>query len=182
MRECSIDGCNNEHKGHGFCVKHLRRFKKWGDPSFALVEKPSNGAVKIFYEKILLSDTDECVDWPFNTTKKGYPVYKKRDGFSNSAHRRICRDTYREPSDAKMDAAHSCGNKLCVNPKHLRWATRKENAKDRIGHGTNGKKLTLEQVEQIRQDKRLYLEIARDFNIHPSNVGYIKKFKIWKNN
>ena len=32
MRKCKVGGCNNKHKGHGYCDKHLRRFKKYGDP------------------------------------------------------------------------------------------------------------------------------------------------------
>lgn len=31
-KTCSADGCSERHKGHGFCDKHLRRFKRYGDP------------------------------------------------------------------------------------------------------------------------------------------------------
>lgn len=29
---CSVEGCNKKHKGHGYCLAHLRRYKKYGDP------------------------------------------------------------------------------------------------------------------------------------------------------
>lgn len=32
QRLCSIEGCNQPHKGHGFCNKHYLRWKKWGNP------------------------------------------------------------------------------------------------------------------------------------------------------
>lgn len=31
-RECSIDGCERRHKGHGYCQLHLERYQKHGDP------------------------------------------------------------------------------------------------------------------------------------------------------
>jgi len=32
VRICSVDGCQNVHKGRGFCQKHYARLKKHGDP------------------------------------------------------------------------------------------------------------------------------------------------------
>mgnify|MGYP000303142762 CR=1 FL=1 len=29
---CNIEGCDNEHNSHGYCRKHIRRLKKYGDP------------------------------------------------------------------------------------------------------------------------------------------------------
>ena len=181
MRECSIEGCEKKHKGHGFCVMHLHRFKKWGDPNFVLFEKASNGAVKAYYKNIFSMETDDCISWPFNKTAKGYPVYKRTDKSTDLAHRQVCEDFHGSPENEKLEAAHDCGNRLCVNPRHLRWATMKENHKDKIKHGTNGKKLALEQVEKIRKDKRLHKEIAKDFGIGVLAVHKIKAFKTWKN-
>jgi len=31
-RECSVEGCNRKHRGKGFCLKHLRRWKNTGSP------------------------------------------------------------------------------------------------------------------------------------------------------
>lgn len=31
-RVCSVDGCGAKHKGHGFCDKHLRKFRRYGAP------------------------------------------------------------------------------------------------------------------------------------------------------
>ena len=33
-RICSVEGCKNKHKGHGFCENHLRKYRRWGDPCY----------------------------------------------------------------------------------------------------------------------------------------------------
>jgi len=32
MKSCSIEGCHEKHKGHGFCNKHYQRYKLHGNP------------------------------------------------------------------------------------------------------------------------------------------------------
>ena len=32
MRECSVEGCPKPRNSHGYCVKHSRRFLRYGDP------------------------------------------------------------------------------------------------------------------------------------------------------
>jgi hypothetical protein len=39
MKICSIEGCNHEYKGHGYCNKHYIRFKKYGDPNRCFLKK-----------------------------------------------------------------------------------------------------------------------------------------------
>jgi len=50
-----------------------------------------------------------------------------------------------------LEAAHECGNKLCVNSEHLTFKTRKENMADKFEHGTQPLKLSSEQVGEIRK-------------------------------
>jgi len=39
---CTHDGCNNKHKGRGYCNKHLQRLRKWGDVNFVPNPKIAN--------------------------------------------------------------------------------------------------------------------------------------------
>jgi hypothetical protein len=109
-------------------------------------------------------------------------------GRSNIAARIICEETQGFPQDSNLDAAHSCGNKICVNPNHIRWATRKENEADKIIHGTKNQgetvwnsKLRKEDVLKILQLKgeKTGVEVARYFGLHPTTVRMIWRGKRW---
>src|SRR3546814_15498376 len=69
----------------------------------------------------------------------------------------MCVLAHGEPVGDRDQAAHKCGRPKCVNPRHLRWATHRENMADKAIHGTetiderNGKTtLTEEDVRAIR--------------------------------
>ena len=60
------------------------------------------------------------------------------DGRKLLAHREACRRAHGEPPSPRHEACHSdaCTSlglrgRLCVEPSHLRWGTRAENARDR---------------------------------------------------
>ena len=42
--ECSIDGCNNHSVACGYCQKHWKRWKRYGDPLFQLRVQRYDGA------------------------------------------------------------------------------------------------------------------------------------------
>jgi len=44
---CSIENCNKEHKGLGFCSGHYQRYKKYNDP---LIDKPLEPAYKPYVD------------------------------------------------------------------------------------------------------------------------------------
>jgi hypothetical protein len=130
----------------------------------------------------------DCLIWPFA---------RNPDGYANMGGERpiriMCRLAHGEASTKAHQAAHSCGNGKggCVHPKHLRWATRKENALDSLHHGTRARgekqghaKLTENQVREIR---RLYnaggisqSEIGRRFGVSVQAVWDITHFVNWK--
>ena len=113
-------------------------------------------AVKWLTENMSVQ-TDECVEWPYGKTNGGYGTLLLR-GKRTTAHREMCRRVHGKPPAPDSQAAHSCGNRACCNPAHIRWASAAENAGDRIvdGTATRGEKgyrakLTEQQVKQIAE-------------------------------
>lgn len=138
-RICSIDGCGKPLYAHGFCQSHNRRLRLYGDPLATGTPGRPRGLTPSFHylnEVAVPFKGDECLYWPFKVPKEGYPSFW-HNGKSHRAHRYVCEAKNGLPPTAAHEAAHSCGNGHlgCINPGHLRWATRKENAADRSLHG-----------------------------------------------
>lgn len=85
-----------------------------------------------------------------------------------------------------MVACHNNGdstdNRLC----NLRWGTYKENAADKIVHGTHQygarcpkSKLTEAQVIAILQSQKSHRELAKDFGVCKSTITHIKTGRNW---
>lgn len=128
-RLCSVEGCGKPYDCHGYCGMHYRRVKRHGDPHF--INEKQSGPTRTFVAAAINFDQDECLLWPFHIGKTGYGRFRV-DGKMVLVHRYVCESVH-GPSHG-LEAAHSCGIGRCVNPKHLRWATPAENAKDKQIH------------------------------------------------
>lgn len=144
------------------------------------------GKAKEFFDKALQHQSDACLLWPYFIAENGYGKIKFR-GRMVYAHRHVCGLAHGDPVSPKMDAAHECGNRACVNPRHLRWATRAENIADKRWQGTQTRgachgpaKLAEDQVLSIMQDPRSHQEIANEFGVSRANIGLIKAGKSWR--
>lgn len=131
----------------------------------------------------------ECLIWPFGRNGYGYPNIKL-DGKTLGVHRLVCEAAH-GIAPSGHDAAHSCGNGHlgCVNPNHLRWATRKENMSDAVAHGTSNRgtsnghsKLNEAAVRQIRAMRgagKKQREIAVAMGISTSGVRNVLRGTRW---
>jgi hypothetical protein len=88
-----------------------------------------------------------------------------------------------------LQVLHSCRNRNCINPDHLRLGTTKENMQDRSkdlslsGEKNGNAILTNEQAKEIKKLlKENYHppEIAKKFNVKPYVIYFIKNGKTWK--
>jgi hypothetical protein len=169
---CSIEGCSGATVGRGWCNKHYRRWLNNGDPLNVL---KVHGKLVDWIKRHVDHKGNDCLTWPFGVSSSGSGsvMYK---GVHGSASRVMTILAHGEPEGEALESAHSCGNGhlACVNPSHLRWATRSENQRDRLKHGTSSRgenhpkaKLTEHEVREIRAIGDLMTRVA---------VG--KKYKI----
>lgn len=133
MKCCTIHGCDRAHYAKGLCNAHYLRCWNTGDPAGS--GKAMRGDGIAFLDKALAHTFDECLFWPFGCNSDGYPAVWI-GGRNKRAHAVICERAHGPKPQEKDHAAHSCGNRSCVNPIHLRWATHSENMLDKRVHGT----------------------------------------------
>lgn len=186
MSHCSIDGCTNPHPAcRGLCRHHYRRLWLYGDP---LGTPPEDTGIRTLRE-LVDKTTDDCILWPLGVSSAGYGKvkYQKR---TRGTHV-VALELTSGPKPADKDvAAHSCRNKSCVNPRHLRWATHSENHMDKWRDGTaiagernHNAVLTVELVRAIRQraasgesDAAIY----RDMGLDRGTVRDVISRRTWR--
>lgn len=185
---CIISACDNPTHAKGYCQTHYMRMRRYGDPDKILISKAPGGAARAWmFAHVHYEDRHNCLTWPFNKSEgRGQFWWKETN---QPASRIMCELAKGPPPTPEHDAAHSCGNghKACVNPNHLRWATRKENEADKKLHGTKMEgerhhqaKLTDDQVLAIRSASGTLYEIGDRFGISYSMAGKIRQHKNWK--
>src|SRR6185436_14909641 len=117
--------------------------------------------------------------WPVSRNHRGY-AQMRHDGTCREVHRLVCIATDGMPA-SRMDAAHSCGVRHCVNPGHIRWRTRSANLIEgkNVGEGHVRTTLTTEQVKLIRADTRNRRVLAALYRVHRDTITNIQKRRTW---
>lgn len=136
-KTCTVEGCVRRAIRNGLCDAHSQRLRKRGTLGDAKIES-RNGEPITFMRTVALSyASDECLTWPFARSGKGYGQYREH-GETKYVHRFLCEQVHGSQPSNIHEVAHNCGKGHlgCINPRHLRWATPKENSADQIIHGT----------------------------------------------
>lgn len=186
-RTCNVNDCGKPHYCRGMCVAHYAAARKRGD--FQPKPKAERGAPMAFVLAAAKSDTDDCILWPYGKAYGyGKVVYQGRGWQAHGLALMLA--SGRNGWAEGLDAAHNCGRPACVNPKHIRWATVRENMADKAIHGTQPRgelvptsRLTASQVVAIRAELAAgerASDVARRYGLHSSHIHKIKYGTIWR--
>ncbi len=88
--------------------------------------------------------------------------------------------TERKYAHPGQEARHLCGNAKCNNPAHLKLGSNTENSLEKRLHGTSGKKLNIQKVEEMRASNDSVEELAKRFEVSLNHVKKILKNTSWK--
>ena len=142
----------------------------------------------LYEAKTIPEPNSGCLIWLGSTKGIGYGnLYFA--GRYHGAHR-LSYEIFVGRIPAGNVVRHNCDNPFCVNPNHLSVGTPKENVHDCIARGrdrrgkTGARKLTLDQVAEIRSRRRYYgyrRDWAAEFCVSESAIGKISYGKTWGN-
>lgn len=125
-----------------------------------------------------------CVLWTAAQTSDGYGIvyWEKKDQLAH----RLSYSNKHGDIPTGMCILHKCDTPCCINPDHLFIGTKKDNAIDRIKKGrflplkgdkSPFKKLSDNDIESIRKDKRTQKLIAAQYGVTQQHISAIKNNK-----
>jgi len=125
--------------------------------------------------------TDSCWEWTGTKNKpvNGYGWFHL-NGKQQLAHRLIC-----QAIPPGMCVLHRCDNPGCVNPDHLFFGTKQDNARDCLAKGrwVGKSRVTVKDVEDIRKEARSQVvakALAEKYGVTLSTINQIQNHHTWK--
>jgi hypothetical protein len=142
--------------------------------------------INLFWSHV--DKSGECWNWIAKHTQDGYGSLKLNRKMY-SAHR-VAYEISTGDNPSGFVVMHSCDNKSCCNPAHLKKGTHRDNMQDMIAKGRQAKKLpnysrklTAESAAQLRKDFELCgnkHEVARKYNVSVCYVRQVIRRECWK--
>lgn len=141
-----------------------------------------------FSDKYIPEPNSGCWLWVAGTKGNGYGQFqlRHRRGMGPEFAHRVSYELHCAEIPKGKVVLHTCDNRACVNPDHLRVGTISDNARDMIsksrgrgqypGAGTSAHtRLSQDDVASIREDGGPTKEIAAAFGISERHVRHIKR-------
>jgi hypothetical protein len=113
-------------------------------------------------------------------------LYKNKNPKTFKVHKLVLL-TFIGKCPENKESCHNDGNRYNNFIGNLRYDTRKNNAEDRIKHGTsrlgmenNKAKFNNEQIIEIRKSNLKTIELAKKYNVERHAISNIKNRKTWR--
>ena len=148
---CKVDGCASNVSKRGYCNKHYLRWRRHGDPTAGQKMRNQTRSDFCVYAMSKVTRNGECLEWDGGRESNGYGVTTIHDRHEK-VHRLICEHYHGPQPNDRPCALHTCDNPPCINPDHLYWGSKNDNARDRDVRGRNGTaKLSNEKAVDVRR-------------------------------
>lgn len=133
-------------------------------------------------------EEDGCLVIPWVSLSMGYP-HVNHDGRRQRVGRLVLEVHEGPPAGREM--LHSCHNRLCIKPEHLRWGTRRENVQDmkRAGRARWQQRMPLKRgrlipaevlwIRTLVRNGLKRVDVARLYGITDRQVGAIVNRECW---
>lgn len=180
--------CGEKVVGWGYCERHYRRWRKHGDATKAKFQYFTSiwddGFMPYFWQKVALTADDErCWEWQHTTLESGYGQIVVNHVFQR-AHRVAWMLTHGRSTD--LFILHSCDNRKCVNPRHLREGTNQDNMRDMVERGRSkaprARQMNEETVRQVKewfQQGVAVKDVAAQLGVSRSILTNIRTGRTW---
>lgn len=144
----------------------------------------SDKDIERFWSKVdKKDDTTACWEWKTGCFDTGYGMFSYKCK-SIGAHKMSMMIYLNREIENGKHILHSCDNRKCCNPHHLREGTHKENMEDRternkynVGEKHFNSKLSNEDVNKIREEYQLgntsYNKLSKKYNISKATIYQI---------
>ena len=180
QRKCAVNDCRNIVGNGGakdFCGMHYTLFRRYGDPEERRGIR--HGDAQRFLIKASQHKSKRCLDWPF-ALSAGYGTVSVKRVMHTASHA-VCVIVYGSPPSPKHVASHSCDNRRCVAPAHLKWDTQKNNLIAAVQRKRTTTKVTAEVVLRMRalDGKLPRRQIALRFNLSVTQTHRILDRESW---
>jgi hypothetical protein len=134
---CSVDGCDRKTLARGWCRNHYYRWYNLGDPLGSKLRKREPVEARFWSKVDMHGGSDACWPWTGALNNKGYGEFRV-DSQIHKSHRMAYElATGEELGELQID--HTCFNRSCCNPAHLRPATNKQNQENHHGPRINNR-------------------------------------------
>lgn len=141
--------------------------------------------INTFMNHVERPDDTECWIWDAWHGSHGYGqfnIHKPRHVVV-LAHRAAFM-LFKGPIDHGKMILHSCHNRRCVNPEHLREGDGRDNAADTLTAGRAYSKITPDQVREIRANYKSgdvgFGQLAKAYGVSVNCIRRIIRHESWK--
>lgn len=167
---CVVENCSKPQQAKGFCPMHYQRQRRFGDVNYVQAPPTPEETAARFWSKV--DKAGPCWRWTAFIDHGGYGRFHADKKFQ-PAHRIAYRLSVGEiPEGMAVDHVS------CVNPAHLRLATTKQNAENRIGANAHSKS-GIRGVHWHRVSKRWCAQVTHNYTRYVEYFDTKEEAEAW---